>query len=480
MKKLLAVTLCVILSISLFILPVSASNMDKLNELADIIKKYNLYSTDDDNPILAALERFFEENPDKFDEFADYMYQTYDTYSHYMPEEEYLESYPVATEYVGIGVELDDTRTGGNFVKTVFDTSPAQAAGMQNGDQIVSVDGIDVTNYTIGALSSIIRGVPDTDVVIGVKRDNLPNVKLLTITRKPITLSNIEFEDMGDGIAYIKITRFGDIRTFFDFVNIYNDLPNQGFKSVIFDVRSNPGGSLDVLYNILNYIIPEKDREVLSIYTRDLGHETYTSSGAGWTPNGVVVLVDQYSASAAEIFAGTLKGLGYADIVGLTTYGKGVGQIHQELEDGSVAIVTNFEIKLPGLESYNGKGIVPDYTVYWGTAPFPMPALSPLSDRLTLKAGDISPAVLQLEKRLQLLGYFNDIPDETFDTRTLYAAHAFAGDYGLRKISTVSGNLIYHLNQEIQKLKNSTISVDLQLEKALELSLKTAKNPLSY
>ena len=110
-------------------------------------------------------------------------------------------------------------------------------------------------------------------------------------------------------------------------------------------------------------------------------------------PDKMIVLVNEYTASAAEVLAGTLKVLGYAEVVGTPTYGKGLGQYHFTLDDGSVAILTSFEIKLSGSVSYNGEGINPDYTVYQQQAPYPMPKLGELSHRNSVFLGEESDRV---------------------------------------------------------------------------------------
>ena len=380
---------------------------------------------------MKALERYFTENPDKFADFANYIFQTHDAYSHFYTAEDYEKLYPKADKYVGIGVEMDDTRSGGNFILNVFEGSCRTGrhfAGRR--DRLRRRRRRNL--ILMSSLTSLIRGDEGTEVVIGIRRDNKPAIIEYTIVRQPIIISNIEFKDMGDGVAYIRIMRFGDLKTFFDFASLYIDLPGMGFDSVIFDVRNNPGGSLDVLLNILNYIVPEAGDELLSIDTRESGHETYTSTGLGWQAEKLVVLVNEHTVSAAEVFAGTLQNLGYAMLVGKQTYGKGLGQFHYTLEDGSVAIITNFEIKLAGKDSYNGEGIVPDHIISLGTANYPMPRLGTLSHSQSIKPGDVSEAVYQLELRLNLLGYLTDAPDRNFDSRTLHAVQSFAKDNGLR------------------------------------------------
>lgn len=480
--RMFTLLLCLVLCCSL--LPTRAAATDtyseKLEELTELIRAQSLFSSEDDDPVLRALTRYFDENPGKFEEFLEYVFQSYDRYSHYMTLEQYSEAYPTSEEYVGIGVEMDDTRSGGNFIKNVFKASPAEEAGLLPGDEIVSVNGTDVTAYTLDGLTPIIRGAEGTEVTLGIRRDGTPAVRIYTLLRQAIQISNIEFEDLGDGVAYISIYRFGDLQTFMDFISLYRELPYKGFRSVIFDVRSNPGGNLDVLYNILNYIIPDAGKEILSIYSRNAGKETYRSTGAGWRPNGIAILIDEHSASAAEVFAGTLHELGYAKLFGATTYGKGVGQVHEPLEDGSVAIVTNFEIQPAGGTSYNGVGIRPDYAVQWAVVPYPMPSLNPLSYSRSIRPGEVSKDVLQLEKRLHLLGYLTDTPDETFDNRTLYAVQSFARSFNLRVLGYASQNMLYHLKLETENLQKTTIQVDTPLERALQMAKNWAKQPLSY
>ena len=120
--------LVTIVLFSITVTPAFASTYTgKLDELAELIKEYGLYSSNDGDPIAEAIERYFTENPDKFSEFVNYIFENHDGYSHYYSAEDYSELYPAASEYVGIGVEMDDSRTDGHFIKNVFRGSPAEA-----------------------------------------------------------------------------------------------------------------------------------------------------------------------------------------------------------------------------------------------------------------------------------------------------------------------------------------------------------------
>ena len=335
------------------------------------------------------------------------------------------------------------------------------------GDEIIAVDGEDVRFLPMSVSprkSEVRRG----EVTIAIRRDNLPSVTEYTHRKRRYKYQILNYITW----ATVSLTSDSTLRRFQDFPrfrNMYTVLPDMGFTSVIFDVRNNPGGSLDVLLNIPD-IVPEEGKELISIYSRDSGHDVYLSDGLGWMPDKMIVLVNEHTASAAEVLAGTLKVLGYAEVVGTPTYGKGLGQYHFTLDDGSVAILTSFEIKLSGSVSYNGEGINPDYTVYQQQAPYPMPKLGELSHRNSVFLGEESDRVRELELRLNVLGYLRDTPDNIFDESTLYAVQSFARDNNLRILGYASGNMIYHLNRAIEELAATQIVVDTQLETAIDMA----------
>lgn len=456
----------------------SIDYMEKVDELADMIKIYHAYATELDDPVRQALNRYFNDNPEEFAKFADYMLKTYDDYSHYLTAEQYAESFATSDDYVGIGISLDTSRTDGNFVESVVPGTPAEKAGIGIGDEIVSVDGVDVTDYVYTSLVNLIRGEEDTEVTIGIRHKGEDNVKLYTLTRVRIDISNVIFEDLGDGVAYIKIVRFGDIMTFIDFVGHYLELPYQGFRSLIIDVRDNPGGSLEVLLNILNYVMTDK-AVMFSIETRT-STETYMSTGGGWELNEIIVLVNENSASAAEVFAGALQKNEMATVIGQQTYGKGVGQYHFEMPDGSVAVITNFEILLSDGTGYHNEGIVPDEEIELEVRKIEIPKIGKLDAKKTMRVGDENANVLALEHRLKLLGYFAGTPDEIFDEETLAAVIAVQNKFGLRRYNYATESTLKTINEQMKIYENTLVVVDTQLERAYELAKEAAEQPLSF
>jgi|GEM_PF-224541 len=431
-----------------------------------------------ENYLLTALGAYFVKKPAQFEPFANTLYQLHDQYSHYMDAVTYEASYTTSDSYIGIGVELDSANPRGNFILGVFPNSPADEAGVLAGDEILTIDGTDVTKMQYTQLGELIRGEENTFVTIEVRRGN----KKLSfwLERLPITISNIEFLDMGNGVAYVRVTRFGDLQTFFDFVDIYSNLPYEGFRSVIIDLRNNPGGSMDVLLSMLGYVVWEKRDEAFSIFSRDEGLVGYTSFSAGWRPNSLTILVNGQSASAAEVFAGSLQENGFATVIGEQSYGKGVGQYHLSFVDDSSAVITNFEIILPGGVQYNEVGIVPDIEVSLAKIPYEMPALSPLDKTRSMRIGSKGANVLALEERLALLGCLGETPDDEFDEATLAAVNTYQRIRSLRVVSSASTSMLDDLVKAMGELKSSYTFFDSQLDAAMKIATESAKKPLDY
>ena len=229
----------------------------KIVEVLNILASYSLnYNGETAEELLSsALLQFLEENPDKLDEFLDILLQQQDEYSHYMVPEVYDDAYFTDTEFVGIGITLDDAYPYSGRITGVFVGSPAEQAGILAGDIIVSIDGENVEGLHYTELTARIRGEENSEVILEVMRDG----KLLqfTVVRAVITLSDIEFRDLGDGIAYIRISQFRDLRTYIDFVIALEEVYQQGFTSTIYDLRNNLGGDVNVLLNMLQYAVTQ-------------------------------------------------------------------------------------------------------------------------------------------------------------------------------------------------------------------------------
>lgn len=324
----------------------------------------------DSDEKLKAIRKIIDENylyEDEIDEDAltESMYAGYvnglgDPYTVYFTSEETKEMFEsVSGEFSGVGAQLSQNyETYQVVIVKVFENSPAEEAGLKAGDILYKVDERELQDEELTEIVTWIKGEEGTKVKLGVIRDGK---KLeLTAIRRKIEVPTVEYKMKEGQIGYIAISEF-DTVTYTQFKNALDDLENQGMKGLVIDLRSNPGGSLDTVVNMLNLILPKG--VVVSTKDREGNTEEYTCDGKHEFTKPMAVLVNQYSASASEIFAGAVQDYGTGEIVGVTTYGKGVVQQIIGLKDGSSIKVTISEYFTPNGRSINGEGITPDVEV---------------------------------------------------------------------------------------------------------------------
>ena len=280
-----------------------------------------------------------------------------DPYSAYYNADEYQELMSTLTgNYAGIGALLQkNSETGQVTITKVYSGTPAEDAGLQTGDIIISADGYEATDEELDEFVQHIRGEEGTDVVLNIQRDD--ETFDVTCTRATIATPTVEYQMLDNNIGYIAVSQFTD-STYDDFVAAYEDLESQGMTSVIFDMRNNGGGLLDSVVDILDYLLPEGT----VVYTMDKygNREDYTSDAANYKDIPMTVLVNEYTASAAEIFTGAIRDFDYGTIIGTTTFGKGIVQSTIPLSDGSAIKLTTQTYYTPSGECIHGVGITPD------------------------------------------------------------------------------------------------------------------------
>ena len=206
---------------------------------------------------------------------------------------------------------------------------------------------------------SKIKGDNDTEIQITICRDG--QFQTISVQRGTITVPTIEYRmiDETNKTGYILISEFNET-TCKQFIAAVEDLKEQGMKSVIFDVRNNPGGLYKAVCDTLDYILPEGTL----VYTEDkYGHQEKMTSDEKSLDMPIVVLQNQNSASASEIFSGAIQDFGAGTIVGETSFGKGIVQNIIPLSDGSAIKLTIQNYFTPSGKNIHGKGIVPDIPV---------------------------------------------------------------------------------------------------------------------
>lgn len=279
-----------------------------------------------------------------------------DPYSAYMTEDEYntwLES--ITGEFEGIGISFTKDADGNYVIVSVFADSPAEKAGLREGDFILAADG--ETYETMDALSAAIKGKQGTKVTVTYSRDGKAHD--VEITRAKIEESSVEGEMLDNNIGYIAISSFAE-KTAEEFKEQLTALQNKGAESIIIDLRNNGGGMVNTCSEIADMLLGEC--EIVSMEDR-AGEVNVLTSDKDATDLPYAVLVNENSASASEILAAAIKDNTDNPLVGVTTFGKGIVQTSGQLKDGSALELTTMQYFSPNGDEIHKKGVEPDYTV---------------------------------------------------------------------------------------------------------------------
>ena len=259
--------------------------------------------------------------------------------------------------FAGIGVVMGMDNEQKIHIVGIMEDSPGQKAGLQEGDEILAVDGVSVKEMAFDEVAAHVRGEVGTNVVLTIMRNNTNQD--ITITRDNIKLKTVGHKMLDNNIGYIQIVSFSE-DTANEFNDAYNDLKNQGMKALVLDLRNNPGGLLTTCVEIAQKLVPKG--EIVSIVDKQGNKETYTSSlEAPEYP--LVVLINKNSASASEILSGAIQDTKAGTIIGNTSYGKGsVQTILPMFEDDAVKL-TIAKYYTPSGRSIDGTGITPDIEI---------------------------------------------------------------------------------------------------------------------
>lgn len=319
----------------------------KLDSYKAIIDKYYLGDVDETKLEEGAIKGYIE--------------GLGDPYTEYITKED-MDSYLDDTmgNFVGIGIYMiKNTENDRIQVLSTIKDSPAEKAGIQAGDLIISADGVEYHADDMTTAANKIKGAAGTTV----KLEILRGTQNLTfdIKREKVKVNQVEGKVISNNIGYIKFESF-DETTAADFKAKYEELAKQNIKSLIIDLRNNGGGIVDQALEIADYMT-DKDSVLLYEVDKNGKEEVKKAKEDPIINMPIVVLTNENTASASEILAGALKDLGKAKIVGTKTYGKGVIQQILKLNDGSGLKITIEEYQTPNKNKINKVGIEPDETV---------------------------------------------------------------------------------------------------------------------
>ena len=280
-----------------------------------------------------------------------------DPYTTYYTKEEMDELMEETTgNYVGIGIYMTlDLENNAIYVVKPMEGSPAEEAGIKAGDLITKVDGIEYSGEELDQASNAIKGKEGTKVKLEILSNG--QTREIEVERRKIIVSHI-VEKKFDNIGYLLIEDF-DGGCADEFEEKYKELEKQGIDRLIIDLRNNGGGVVNEAVDIADMLL-EKDKTILITKDKKGNEEVKKCDNEASITMPVVVLTNGYSASASEILVGALKDNERATIVGTKTYGKGVIQEVDRLNDGSGLKITIEEYYTPNRDKINKVGIKPD------------------------------------------------------------------------------------------------------------------------
>lgn len=322
----------------------------KQESVMQIAQRDFLYEADEEKMLEGALEGTLKALGDPYTQFL-----TKEKFADLMQDTE--------GSYEGIGVYITASDDNKIMVVSPIEDTPAEKAGIKTGDKIIRINGTEYTAEQMNEAVSIMKGEPGTSVTLTIQRekeDGSKNISDIIVNREKITIKTVKPYMMNDGIGYIRITTF-NMETQGEFETAYQDLKNQGMKSLVIDLRYNPGGIIESTVGITDLFLGEG----IVTYTKTkAGEVDYYKSDANKDDIPIVLLINEGSASASEIMAGAMKDTERATLIGTKTFGKGIVQKVQRFgTDGEGIKMTVSEYFTPNGINIHGVGIEPDIEI---------------------------------------------------------------------------------------------------------------------
>lgn len=291
------------------------------------------------------------------------MLSSLDPHSGYMTPEQFKEfQADTKGEFGGLGIQIA-LKDGVITVIAPIEDTPAYRAGLKAGDRIMKIAGESTKDLSIHDAVARMRGPKGKSVTLTIARDGWKETRDFTITRDIIKIRSVKSKMIRDDVGYVKLTQFQET-TASDMAKALAELQKKGMKSLVLDLRNNPGGLLNAAVEVSEQFLPAKKLVVYIKGRTGEKLEYFTDSDFKvYEQMPIVVLVNQGSASASEIVAGAMKDWNRAVVLGVQTFGKGSVQSLVPLSDGSGLRLTTAKYYTPKGTSIQSVGIKPDIVV---------------------------------------------------------------------------------------------------------------------
>ncbi len=284
--------------------------------------------------------------------------ETGDPYSSYFTEKEFEDFYnDLEGTFAGIGILYTQQKDGKLIIQSIFEGSAAAKADLQEGDEVIAVDGRRTYGQSIDQVMELMKGEPNSSVVLTVKRDG--KERSVTLKREQMQFSPVDSLMLDNKIGYIALYTFSENSAEI-FRKHLSKLESDGMKGLIIDLRDNGGGYVDAAIGIADIFID--NGTIVHIKNRE-GKQSDIRATAGAMKVPMAVLVNGRTASASEMLAGALQDYKVGTVIGTKTFGKGIVQATMPLEKGGILKLTVEEYFSPQMNKINGKGIMPDIVI---------------------------------------------------------------------------------------------------------------------
>lgn len=316
------------------------------DRLFEIARNLDIYAT-----LFKELNAYYvdEINPNQLIKTSiDNMLRSLDPYTVYYAEDD-IEDYMTMTtgKYNGIGAMVNSA-DGKHTVMMVYEDTPAQKAGLQLGDEITKINGIDLSTREDFDTGKLLKGQTQTSVTLTVKRYGITKPLEINLNRDIVKVTNVPYYGMlNEEVGYIDLKDFTATASR-EVRNAFQELKGKGMKSVVLDLRDNPGGLLNMAIEISNIFIPKGEEVVSTKGKVSEWNKTYTAYNPALdTEIPVVVLTNNRSASAAEIVSGVIQDYDRGVLIGQRTYGKGLVQTTRDLSFNTKMKITTAKYYIP-------------------------------------------------------------------------------------------------------------------------------------
>jgi carboxyl-terminal processing protease len=350
MKKIFIILLLIASIVSIKIFAADRyTDLQTFTKVLNLIQQYYVEEVDSRKLLYGAIKGMLRE---------------LDPHTNFMPADIYKEfESETSGEFGGLGIEIS-VQSGILTIISPIEDAPAWEAGIKSGDKIVGINGTSTKGLSLVEAAQLMRGKKGSSITLSIVRNNSDTPKDFIIKRGNVKIKSVKYTDFEDGYAYIRITSFIE-NTFKDIEKVLtqHEKKYSNFKGMIIDLRRNPGGLFDQATKISDYFL-DSGTIVSTIGRNKAEKETVVAKKDGGYPNvPLVVLINEYSASASEILAGALQDNQRALIIGERSFGKGSVQSVVKLGDGSGLKLTVARYYTPSGSSIQAEGITPDVFV---------------------------------------------------------------------------------------------------------------------